>query len=333
MISIHESNKSGESLMVHESINSSSFATVADRNESFQPEVVLRHSEMLPSKPIGSENEVFQSEIEKEIVKLFGEFDMMTLYDYDQTRVRKVKELVEKYQTITQEVIVKLHEKTLEVKTNELDRIKEELQLLKSNNLTLSKKIQKLEMASNQVFNLKQNSESFNNGKVLEESELLEPLRCSKKGNAAVKESVNKSKRKHSLQENENEFEKSKRKKSSNVPIVNDLSIPMQSCQICNLKFQDISAHYSTAHQNVWKQGGEDTQDHQCSLCEKKLASKKSLVRHVRTQHFKKKAKKLRIKEFLCSTCSTNFTSKFNRDRHISAVHEKSKHTGEKHAP
>ena len=59
MISIHESNKSGESLMVHESINSSSFATVADRNESFQPEVVLRHSGMLPSKPIGSENEVF----------------------------------------------------------------------------------------------------------------------------------------------------------------------------------------------------------------------------------------------------------------------------------
>ena len=76
---------------------------------------------------------------------LFGEFDMMTLYDYDQTRVRKVKELVEKYQTITQEVIVKLHEKTLEVKANELDRTKEELQLSKSKILTLSKRVQELE--------------------------------------------------------------------------------------------------------------------------------------------------------------------------------------------
>ena len=248
----------------------------------------------------------------------------MEEFDCDQTRVIKVRQLVEKYQKITQKCICELHDK------NELNKMKEELQMTKKTNLTLSKRIQELEMASNQVSNQKENFESFDDEEVLEESELLEPLKCSKEGNAVEKKSVNKSKRKESLQENENEFEKSKRKKSSNVPIVNDLSIPMQSCQICNLKFQDISAHYSTAHQNVWKQGGED---HQCSLCEKKLASKKSVARHLRTQHFKKKAKKLRIKEFLCSICSTNFTSKFNRDRHISAVHEKSKHTGEKHAP
>ena len=106
---------------------------------------------MLPLKLTDTENEVFQSEIEKEIVKLFEEFDMMTLYDYDQTRVGKVRQLVEKYQTITQEVIVKLHEKTLEVKTNELDRTKEELQLSKSKNLTLSKRIEELEKERNQV--------------------------------------------------------------------------------------------------------------------------------------------------------------------------------------
>ena len=90
---------------------------------------------------------------------------------------------------------------------------------------------------------------------------VLEPLKCSKEGNSVEKKSVNKSKRKQSSQENENEFEKSKRKKSSTVPMENDLSIPMQSCQICNLKFHggyDISAHYSdysTAHQNVALQG------------------------------------------------------------------------------
>jgi hypothetical protein len=143
-MSIHESNKSREFLVVHERINSSSFATVPDQNETFQPEIVLTsQSRVLPSKPTDTENEVFQSEMEKEIVKLFEEFDMMSLYDYDQTRVRKVKQLVEKSQRITQEVIVKLHENTLEVKTNELNKIKEELQMAESTNLTLSKRLKK----------------------------------------------------------------------------------------------------------------------------------------------------------------------------------------------
>ena len=149
MISIHERNTSEELIMVHGRMNSSSFAT----NEVFQPEIILRHtpqSGLLPSKQADTRNEVFQSEVEKEIVKLFGEFDMMTLYDYNRTRVRKVKQLVEKYQTITQEVIVKLHENTLAVKTNELDRAKEELQLAKFKKWTLSKRIEELEMKKNQ---------------------------------------------------------------------------------------------------------------------------------------------------------------------------------------
>ena len=86
IMSIHESNKSREFPMVRERMNSSSFATVPDKNEAFQPEIALRftsQSGVLPSKPTDTENEVFQSEMEKEIVKLFEEFDMMTLYDYD----------------------------------------------------------------------------------------------------------------------------------------------------------------------------------------------------------------------------------------------------------
>ena len=62
-----------------------------------------------------------------------------------------MRQLVEKYQTITQEVIFKLHEKILEVKMNELDGTKEELQMAKSTNLTLSKRIEELEMTRNQV--------------------------------------------------------------------------------------------------------------------------------------------------------------------------------------
>ena len=67
------------------------------------------------------ENEVFQSKMENEILKLFEEFDMMTLPNYYQNRVIKVRQLVEKYQTITQKGICELHDKTLVVKRNELN--------------------------------------------------------------------------------------------------------------------------------------------------------------------------------------------------------------------
>ena len=82
--------------MVHDRMNSSSFAAVSDKSEVFQPEIVLRRSPqygVLPSKStdiLSTRNEVFQSKMENEILKLFEEFDMMTLHDYDQTRVIKV---------------------------------------------------------------------------------------------------------------------------------------------------------------------------------------------------------------------------------------------------
>ena len=150
---IDESKKSEKFPMVHERINSSRFATVPVKNEVFQPEIVpthMPHLGVLPSNPI----DIYKMEgtkMENEIVKLFEEFDKMTLHDYDQTRVRKVRQLVEKYQIISQKLIFELHENTLEVKTNELERIKVELQMTKSTNLTLSNRIQELEMARNQV--------------------------------------------------------------------------------------------------------------------------------------------------------------------------------------
>ena len=51
----------------------------------------------------------------------------------------------------TMNSIVKMHEKVLEDKTNELSNIKEELKLSKIPNLANSKRIQELELASNQV--------------------------------------------------------------------------------------------------------------------------------------------------------------------------------------
>ena len=94
------------------------FETVSDKNEAIQPEIVLRltsQSEVLPPKPTDTENEVFQSEIERKIKKLFEEFDMMSVHEYDLTRVKKVKQLFKKYQTDNQkeQVIDDVH--TLEI--------------------------------------------------------------------------------------------------------------------------------------------------------------------------------------------------------------------------
>jgi hypothetical protein len=127
ILTIHECKKSGESNKVHERTKSSSFATVADKKEVFQPEIVIQNS--------AQDSDL---EMENEIVRLFEEFDAMSLHDYDNFRVTKVKQLVRKYQTVSQKVIAKLHEKTLEVKSNELKDTKEELQWAKSINFTLS---------------------------------------------------------------------------------------------------------------------------------------------------------------------------------------------------
>ena len=146
---------------------------------------------------------------------------------------------------------------------------------------------------------------------------------------------------------------------SLNGPVVND--VPMQSCPICNSEFpfgDDISTHYSTEHQNVFDQGGKNNQ---CLICERKLATKKSLTRHVRNLHFKKQNSTLDLekqkysknlkgvylcgickkvfnweynlaihmktihedqrKEFACTSCSLKFTSKFNLSRHVLTQH------------
>ena len=95
---IDESKKSGEFPMVHERINSSSFAAVPVKNELFQPEIVPTLTPHLGVPPLNP-TDIYKTEgteMENEIVELFEEFDKMTLHDYDQTRVRKVRQLVEK---------------------------------------------------------------------------------------------------------------------------------------------------------------------------------------------------------------------------------------------
>merc|ERR1712051_880827 len=95
------------------------------------------------------------------------------VHDYNLVRVSKVKQLVEKYQTITKKVAFKLLEKTLKVKTNGLVKTKQELQMAKSTNLILSKRIQDLELARNQVSGQKNNLKSDSEESFVEKEVLI----------------------------------------------------------------------------------------------------------------------------------------------------------------
>ena len=291
--------KAGELLMVHEGINSSSFATVPDKNKVFQPEIVLRLTPqpgVWPSKSNDTENEVFQPEIEKEIVKLFEEFDMMTLYDYDQTRVRKVKQLVEKYQRITQEVIVKLHENTLEVKTNELNKIKEELEMAESTNLTLSKRIEEMKMERNQVSGQKKslkpdlnlNSES----KSKPEKKML-PASKGKEKNVVLENQVD--------------------------PLVcesQEMNINRNKTLQSDNQRELIIGNQIKAIATVHKKKKKYTYTFTCSQCGKVLRSAHNLTAHVETVHEK-------LKNFKCELCTKAFGRKHDLQVHVDRRHKR----------
>ena len=67
------------------------------------------------------EKEDFPSDMENQISKLFEEFDMMSLHDYDQMRVEKVKQLFEKYHKVNQ---FREMNSTVEMLINNLDEKK-----------------------------------------------------------------------------------------------------------------------------------------------------------------------------------------------------------------
>ena len=74
----------------------------------------------------------FHDEMEKDIAKLFEELDKMSPHDYDQMRMKNVKQLVEKYQSIDlKEKVnktIKVLEKNLEARTAELNKLEQESQ-------------------------------------------------------------------------------------------------------------------------------------------------------------------------------------------------------------
>ena len=128
----------------------------------------------------------------------------------------------------------------------------------------------------------------------------------------------------------------------SRGPVLPDVRI--LSCQICDLKLNcdyDLSIHYFKEHQNVANQGGID---HLCQICQKKLSTKKSLVRHLKRIHFSIKPSAISPskdnsndenfaledtenlnKKFVCETCKKVFKWHYNLPIHKRTVHEGNK--------
>ena len=101
----------------------------------------------------------FQNEMEKDIAKLLKELDMMSWHDHDQMRVKKIQQVVEKYQRIEPQgqmnSTVEMLEKNLEARTTELTKLKQESQsasqdfdlkinLMSSENYSLKEKFIKI---------------------------------------------------------------------------------------------------------------------------------------------------------------------------------------------
>ena len=276
---------------------------------------------------------VFQSDMENEIIKLFDEFDMKNLPGYDQVRLRKLRQLVEKYQTITQEVVFKLHEKTLEVKTNELEKTKEELQMARSTNLTLSKRIQELQMAKNQVSGQKDNSKpglkSFDKQEVLVNSQ--EPCNV----NIHPVESV---------QVSEQQVQVSEPK----VPKVKDVLTSFHiAAQDGNLETCEAFINRVTDINTRDKDFEKKVKVLSCDSCDYNSKIKSNFKRHMATCKHRGEKRKLdapspqkeekvakftivilpnkkkgKNKEFVCDYCDHKCFYKCNMEQHVKSVHE-----------
>ena len=68
------------------------------KEEPMDPQFSSAQSSRSDFSSFHSENEHLLDEMEKDIVKLFEGLDMMSRHDNDRLRVKKVKQLVEKYQ-------------------------------------------------------------------------------------------------------------------------------------------------------------------------------------------------------------------------------------------
>ena len=193
--------------------------------------------------------------------------------------------------------IVKMHEKSLEDKNLELKRFKEELQIVKSANSDLSKRIQELDIASNQLSGAKESTnlhfQTLNKKEELENSEQCVNQKGSRNekitsGKKSI-EFINLKNENHQ----ENEDTNSATKKSTKV-----------SCDICQKMFlcqKYLRKHKKTTHASTEPK-------YCCDQCGKKFQIQNYLTTHIRVTHSNN--------QYVCNQCGFKYTRKFSLIRH-----------------
>ena len=212
-----------------------------------------------------------------------------------------------------------MHEKTLEVKTNELDRTKEELQIqvAKSKNLKLSKRVQELEKERNQVLghkpplkpDLDLNSEVYQEqtggmdgeGDFIKLVDQYTTQKFAEECTELLKHRFKNVNKRKLLEGNE---EHSKQQKG------------LFECKTCSKIFsskQGVTRHKARVHENQ--------NEFKCKSCDYVSSDKSNFERHVRSVHDKQKP----LNVHKCEYCDYDSINKSDIEKHIKSVHEKQK--------
>ena len=234
----------------------------------------------------------------------------------------------------------------------------EELQTAKLTNLTFSKRVQELEMASNQVSGQKDNFKLFSKQEVLEKSKLLE---CNKTGNTEENKTVkgnNSYKRKHYLQDYEIEatLESSKRQKTEKK--IQELEIAGNEASNQAVHVDKESRKKRPAEEPAYQEESTKKQKkirkvhnilccgkvysrldyykdhkkrahegitHKCGMCHVAFKWKSYLRTHMKTVHEG-------LRPLKCDSCELTFKTTSNLNRHIRLKHGhfNSQHTQKK---
>jgi hypothetical protein len=271
--------------------------------------------------------ENFRSEMEKEITLLFEELDMMSLHDYDQMRVKKVKELFEKYyQALSSreqgKSAVETIEKNLEAKIeNELDKKMKQISI---ENSSLQKKI--VEITEEHKAAMALNSKTMNSIVTMHEKALedkTKELEVAKSTNLSLSKKIqelesiqtlhNKNDRNTSETVSESQIytmktdfkQKPFKCESCDTSTIVHERKKTRECIICDLSFllpEDFLDHVTNFHEGKKPQECDKAYQEslRCKICAKKLPNKVSLNSHIKGVHGTKK--------FECGICHKKFS-------------------------
>lgn len=243
------------------------------------------------------ESETLKFEIKQDISKLFDEFDMMCLHDYDQTRVEKVQNLFERYLSEQISFSVKVLQNQLKDKANELIIVKEALKKSNSANLELHKKCKSI---TNKLVNLKGEIEES-------DSDSLElPKKIQEYENDNSKLSLKTKVFPYSHDQAKSTILKNKTQKE----------IKQFPCATCNSSFtrrDNLKKHVLSIHENM---------KDKCKFCGNKYRKDK-LKEHISAVHEGKKPHK-------CELCNASFGRIWDMKTHIQS-HDKGKKVKKKY--